>query len=323
MALSYEYSIGSIRVKEKSLLNKAELEQLLSCHSLDSLCAMLIDKGFGNGKSIGEILADAEARMWEYIRRIAPDFKIFTPFILENDAHNFKVTLKGIMADRNFDRMLITPYTIDVKEIKHSVEKKDFSNLPQWLNKSAETAYDILAHTSDARSSDAVIDKSLMGEIVRAGESSKSEFLKKYFNMYVFYCNIKIAVRGAKAAADRNYLLNALCNVENFRKNAVIDAALKGISPLLDELSSYSEYGCDKAIKQYKLSPSAFEKYTDNLLIGIAKDYCKRTCNGAEPLLGYYLGKKAEIRSIQIIASGIRTNTDTDITRERLRETYG
>ena len=129
MALSYEYSIGSIRVKEKSLLNKAELEQLLSCHSLDSLCAMLIDKGFGNGKSIGEILADAEARMWEYIRRIAPDFKIFTPFILENDAHNFKVTLKGIMADRNFDRMLITPYTIDVKEIKHAVEKKDFSKL--------------------------------------------------------------------------------------------------------------------------------------------------------------------------------------------------
>ena len=56
MALSYEYSIGSIRVKEKSLLNKAELEQLLSCHSLDSLCAMLIDKGFGNAKALVKYL---------------------------------------------------------------------------------------------------------------------------------------------------------------------------------------------------------------------------------------------------------------------------
>ena len=42
-----------------------------------------------------------------------------------------------------------------------------------------------------------------------------------------------------------------------------------------------------------------------------------------DPLIGYYLGSDAEKKVIHIIASGIRTNTDTDSIRERLREIYG
>ena len=40
-------------------------------------------------------------------------------------------------------------------------------------------------------------------------------------------------------------------------------------------------------------------------------------------LIGEIIEMHGDKASIQIIASGIRTNTDTDITRERLRETYG
>ena len=42
-----------------------------------------------------------------------------------------------------------------------------------------------------------------------------------------------------------------------------------------------------------------------------------------EPLIGYYLGVEAEKKVIHIIASGIRTGSDTEIIRERLREIYG
>ena len=55
----------------------------------------------------------------------------------------------------------------------------------------------------------------------------------------------------------------------------------------------------------------------------MAKESCKHASEGAEPLLGYYLGCEAEKKVIHIIASGIRTKTDTDTIRERLREIYG
>ena len=55
----------------------------------------------------------------------------------------------------------------------------------------------------------------------------------------------------------------------------------------------------------------------------MAKESCKRSSEGAEPLIGYYLGSEAEKKVIHIISSGIRTNTDKETIRERLREIYG
>ena len=55
----------------------------------------------------------------------------------------------------------------------------------------------------------------------------------------------------------------------------------------------------------------------------LAKESCKRASEGAEPMLGYYLGEEAQKKVLHIISSGINTATDTDIIRERLREIYG
>ena len=76
-------------------------------------------------------------------------------------------------------------------------------------------------------------------------------------------------------------------------------------------------------MERLKASPTAFEKYVDDRLMMLAKENCKRASEGAEPLLGYYLGEEAEKKALNIIYSGIKTNTDRDTVRERLREIYG
>ena len=110
---------------------------------------------------------------------------------------------------------------------------------------------------------------------------------------------------------------------EGFRKDALIAAAVKGIDALVTELSKIPDYDCKKALEAYKESPSAFERWVDNRLILLAKESCKRAGEGAEPLLGYYLGSEIEKKVIHIIQSGVRTKTDADTIRERLREIYG
>lgn len=323
MALSYEFSIGSVRAKEKSLFSGSDIEQLLACKSTDELCRLLNDKGYGQGNTIDEIISSHSNDIWDYLRSIAPDFEIFSPFIIQNDIHNLKVVLKGIMADRRYDDLLIKPYTIESDILKNAVENRKFSLLPEWLSKPADEAYEVLAHTGDARMSDAILDTAIMQRILELSVKFKSEFLKNYFNTLVFYNNIKIAIRSSRTGTSKDYLLKALCEVDEFRKSAVISSALKGSDYLLDELAKYSEYDCKTAIEEYKNSPSAFERFVDNKLIKMAKESCKRVSEGAEPLLGYYLGAEAEKKVIHIIASGIKTNTDTDIIRERLREIYG
>lgn len=323
MALSYEYSIGSVRAREKSLLNSSDIEQMLSYNSDKELLRFLIDKGYGEGSDIDEVISSHTKDVWDYLESTAPDFSIFNLFLIQNDAHNLKVVLKSIMADKRHDELLISPNTIDIETIKKAVEHKKFGVLPEWLVEPSAQAYDIIARKADAKECDAVIDKAVMERMVKLAKEVGSEFVVKYINTFVFYNNIKIAVRSSRTGTSAEFLNCSLCEVDDFRMKSVISAAVKGIDYLLDELSKYSEYGCDAAMEQYKLSPTAFERYVDDKLTLMAKECCKRSSEGAEPLIGYYLGCEAEKKVIHIISSGIKTNTSKDNIRERLREIYG
>ena len=323
MALSYEYSIGSVRVREKSLLNSSDIEQMTGFKSESELLRFLTDKGYGDGKSIDEVIDSHSRSVWDYLEATAPDFGIFDLFIIQNDAHNLKVILKSIMADKRHDDLLIKPVTIDTDVMKKAVEGRNFSLLPDWLVASAREAYDIIARKADARECDAVIDKAVMERMLVMSEKLGSRFAVEYIKTLVFYNNIKIALRSARTDADAEFLNKAFCGVDDFRKASVTAAVLKGGEYLLDELSKYSEYDCSKAIEQFKISPAAFERFVDDKLTLMAKECCKRSGEGAEPLIGYYLGSEAEKKVIHIISSGIRTATDKDKIRERLREIYG
>lgn len=323
MAKSYEYSIGSVRAKETSLFTSSEVEQMLGCSDEAQLVRYLNDKGYGEGDTIDEVISDNTAKMWDYIKSVAPDFSIFNPFFYLNDIHNLKTVLKGTMSGRDYNALLLNPSTIDFDTLKTAVENRKFSLLPQWLSDEADSAYEVLAYTKDARLSDAVMDKAVMEEMLEAGERSGSEFLNNYFKTTVFYSNIKIAIRSAKIGTTEDFLRRALCEVDEFRMTTIIKAAVKGIDNLVDTLEKFTEYELNKAIEAYRLSPSAFEKFVDNKLILMAKEGCKRASSGPEPLMGYYLGCEAEKKVIHIIASGLRTKTDSEIIRERLREIYG
>ncbi len=323
MSLSYEFSIGSVRAKEKSLLTSSDIEQLLSSKNEEELINQLIDKGYGEGKDINEIINDHTDKTWEYLRGVAPDFNIFKPFLIQNDIHNLKVILKGTMSARKYEHLLMSPATIDIDIMKKAVEGRKGSLLPAWLGEASDKAYDLITHKGDARESDAVIDCAAMKYMLELSSEYKSEFLKDYFNTLVFYNNIKIAIRCSKTGAGRDFLEDALCEVKDFRHATVINAVLKGFDYLIDELAKFSEYGCSKAIEEFKRSPSLFERFVDNKLIIMAKESCKRTSEGAEPILGYYLANESEKKVIHIIASGIRTKSGSETIRERLREIYG
>lgn len=323
MALSYEFSIGSVRAKENSLFSHSDIENMLGCKSIDELCRFLNDKGYGDGNTVEEILSNHTKDMWNYLKSIAPDYDIFVPFLCQNDIHNLKAILKGTMVSRDYKNLLISPCTVSTDILITAVENRKFSLLPDWLASDADNAYEIIAHNRDARMSDAVLDKAVMKEMLNSAKKIGSEFITEYFNTIVFYNNIKIAIRSARTGTDREFLEQALCNVDGFNKTAVINSALKGSDALIDTLSKYSNYDCNKAIDAYKKSPSEFEKFVDDRLITKTKEFCKRSSEGAEPLMGYMIGCETEKKVIHIIACGIRTNSDADKIRERLREIYG
>ncbi len=322
MALAYEFSIGSVRAREKHFLSSSDLEQMLVMDEA-SLIAFLKDKGYGEGASVEEILEDHTAKMWKYIRTVAPDFDVFLPFFLQNDIHNLKTILKGVLNEKDYRALLLSPCTIDYKTMVKAVEEKRFFLLPPWLEKAAQEAYKMLAQTKDARFSDAFIDRAVMEQMLMEGKRTDSSLLREYLNALVFYTNVKIALRASAAKASRNYMETALCTCDGFEKSTVIAKAMadeKGLRKYLEKLSAFD---CFRAMACYERSPSEFEKFVDNYLLLQAKRFGRYSSEGADPLFGYYIGCEYEKKALLIIASGVRTRISPEIIRERLRETYG
>ena len=323
MALSYEFSIGSVRARENSLLKSSDIEQMLNMKNEEELIRFLKDKGFGDGNDTEAIIADNTQKMWKFIHSVAPDADIFEPFYLQNDIHNLKTVLKGMLSDTDYRALLLSPYTIDPVAIRKALENNRFDTLPPWLAEPAEMAYRLLTRTGDARLSDAVIDKAALGKMLEAGKASHSVFLEDYFRIYVFYANVKTAIRAARIRSSQNYLETALCKCDGFDTETVIKKALSSKDALFKYLSSLSIYDCKEAMAHFEKSPCEFEKFVENKLIALARKECRISCRGPEALFGYYLGCQAQCQAVHIIASGIVTQTSPDKIRERLRETYG
>lgn len=323
MALSYEFSIGSVRAKECSLFSAADIEQMLALGSEEELFRFLSDKGYGDGDTVDELLEDNTRRMWSYLRSIAPDMEIFSPFMRSNDIHNFKTVLKGMMSGRDTDDMILEPGTISVGVMKEAVESRRFDRLPQWLSEAADQSYNLLAQTKDARLSDALIDRAYLSRLQTDAQETKTPFLAEYFRATTFYADIKLLIRAARTSASRDYLERAVCPVEGLDKPQAVKKALSGSDALLKYLSSIQAYSCYRAIEAYNSSPSEFERYVDNYLMQLTRKSCRYGIEGAQPMLGYYLACENERKIIHIIAGGIRTKTPPEKIRERLRETYG
>ena len=321
--MEYEFSIGSVKAREKRLLSSSDIEQMLALKSEKELVRFLKDKAFGDGETVDELIASNTEIMWKYVKSVAPDMNLFEPFFIQNDVHNLKTVLKGTMSDRDYDNLLIKPCMTDEKTLVWAVENRRFDKLPEWLASAADTAYGLLAETKDARLSDAVIDKAVMQKLISESKKIKSVFLRKYIERLVFFAEVKIALRAAKTSSTETYLEQALCECDGLDIQKLIKATVSGEKALIKYLEKINVHDCSKAVALYQKSPSEFEKFVDDGTMKIARELCRHSSIGPEPLLGYCMGCEFDRKTVNIISGGIKTKTSPDKIRERLRVSYG
>lgn len=321
---SVGFAIGNLRARENKLLRKNDMSQFVAAGSTDELAKLLRDKGIGKTETadVPLLLSEETEQMWKYITEYAPDENAFAPFICENDFHNYKAVLKGVIRGREYKDLLILPASVELSVLEKSVKEKRFDVLPEYMRNSAKEAYDILAKSGDSQLADCIIDAGCMEAQRNLALKSKNLIIKDLITVTVFYKNIKAALRAAKSGRNAQFLDYALTETGVIPKDRLIKAALSGEEEILKLLSKETNVGGAGAVKAYKKSPGEFEKYADDKLISVAGK-CKFVTIGVEPLIGYMLAKKAEIMDLRIVYSGVKTGQAPEKTLERLRELYG
>ena len=321
---SVGFAIGNLRARENRLLKKNDLSGFAAASNVTELARMLRDKGIGktDNADVPTLLHEDAEEMWKYLADNAPDTAAFAPFLCENDFHNYKAVLKGLIRGREYESLLILPASVELPVLEKAVKEKRFDLLPDYMQKPAAEAYEVLVQSGDSQLADCIIDAGCMSAQTLLAEKSKNTVIKDLITVSVFYKNIKAALRAAKTGRSAQFIESTLTETGVVSKKAMVTAALGGEEKVLELLGKAVTVGGVEAAEAYKKSPGDFEKYADNRLLSTAKR-CKYITIGIEPLIGYMLARKAQITDLQIIYSGVKTGQGSDKTLERLRELYG
>ena len=128
---SVGFAIGNLRARENRLLKSGDLNQLAAAKSTDELAKMLADRGIGatDTADVPRLLSEETEKLWEYVTENAPDMSAFEPFLYENDFHNYKSVLKGVVSGREYAELLILPATVEISVIERAVKDKHFDLL--------------------------------------------------------------------------------------------------------------------------------------------------------------------------------------------------
>lgn len=322
---SYGFAIGSLRVRENSLLRRTDLSHMIASENTEQLARLMYDKGIGHGadsNDIPDMLKSENGILWEYITDIAPDLSYFLPFYYENDFHNLKAVLKALLKGFDYKNLVITPSTVDTELIAKAIRDDRFDILPDFMSAVAKEAYEILTRTQDAQICDGIIDAACMRLQLECVNSLKSDVIGKIIKTTVFYNNIKIALRSAKAKKTSEFLSMALVEDGFIPKKQLINAALAGVDKVLELLSKVDAVSGSQAAELYQNAPWRLEKFADELILKIALD-CRSITMGIEPVVAYMIIKLNEIKNLRIIYSGVKTGQSINITEERLRDVNG
>lgn len=326
MPKSYGFAIGNLRARENTLLKQSDLIRLSSSADAGELAAVLRERGAADrslNESLPQLLAKSETELWNYLEEIAPSREVFEPFLAENDFHNLKAALKALVRDVPADGYFVYPAPTDTAVIERAVKEKNFGLLPEYMRPSAQRAYDALLSGSDPRLCDAVIDRACRNYQLSSvkAKSYRCPLGRKIIEASVLLDNIKAALRCAETKMNGAFTEEVLADTEYPSASALKEAALGGTERLLSFLTDCGGTVA-AAAEAYKKSPSDFERFSDDTLTEISRA-AKFITLGSEPVLGYYMARKAEIKNLRIIYCGIKTGKSPEQISERLRVLYG
>ncbi len=317
----YAYAVACVRAKEPELLTKSFIERLADASSFDDTKKILIDRGFlqfQKNSDISAALSDYMSEVWDFLFDITPDKDALQFLIIKNDFHNLKALIKGYISGDDGRKYCISPCVLDIDNLYDAIVKKDFENLPYWLEDVAKKAYEILTSTMDGQIFDMYVDLSSLKVMKKFSVLAKCNLAKDITELFVALTNIKISVRLAGTTKGNSFLDNAFCPCDTLDISELKKAVIKGRNDILSYIQT-TKYGeiCDSISK----SVTDFEIQCDNMFIELL-DSARYISVGPEPLICYYYAKELEWKMLRIVISGKYIGIPAQAIRERICELY-
>lgn len=316
-----------IRAMENRLLTKERMDRMLEARTNDEAVKILSECGYGDfGQPtpaiIEERLAEARAAVYQDLRTALPDPRLLDVFRAKYDYHNAKVLIKSEAMNTDETRLLVEGGRYAPAALREAYQKEDLRACNEQFRAAVVEARETLAVTGDPQAADLILDKAYFSELAAIAEETDSRFLRGYVKLSIDAANLRSAVRAQRMERGADFLSQVLVPGGNVSEKSVASAGTNELAALFagGPLAEAATLGAALTAGGSG-HLTAFERLCDNALTGYLTQ-ARRIPFGEEVPIGYLHAKEAEFTAIRIIMTGRMAGLDTEIIRERLRESY-
>lgn len=319
----YAYSFGVVKELERSLLTKDKFDRLIEAKDIDELFKLLIETAYSEAtaENFESVLNKELKKVYLTLSKFAPDKQFIELFFLEYDFHNLKVLLKAKLQEKIGVEELFVELGEIGKEKMSAFLRLELSEIIKQLGDYSEIIQEIenkFAQIKDPRIIENILDRALFEKMY--SYTNDNELLKEIVAIYADIANFKIAVRSKNLVRAKDLIVFVPHGKVSAKEAGTFYE--RGLEYFIKELTKYYEKIIPQALEYYEKWRSwlLLEKLADDYIIKKLRE--RSFYVGVEPLIGYLLAKKTEIKLLRMLIVGKLANLDIAKIKAQWRELY-
>jgi len=325
----YLFACAELEAKESEFLDKSKIDRMLKSKNLKEFIKNLGDTVYSgysgeleSSRDFEKVIAGEYAKIGDFLSRRLKSSHLAAGEILffEEVLHNLKIIFKSIILDKDFEELFI-PLFYSYGSLKKAIKEGKYNGLSKSVSATFRFVSEMIdkKEEKDYRIMEFEIEKFYLSEVFRSVEELNSNLIRDYIKHVIDILNIKNIYRS-------NYLEEELGLSYFLHDNGFLPVDLmlefrdKGPDVFLKNMkkTDYADIvvrGADALDSERTFS--YFEKEEDLFYVNILEPL-KYTTSNIEKIFKFFLRKKMELKSLNIIFTGTLYSVDIKEIKDRI-----
>lgn len=319
-----------VRIAEKSLLTKDQLNRLAETDSIEELNRILAETSYQAAVSKltdpedYEVMLDQTLKdLYAFAYDASPEPKIVDLFALRYVSHNLKVLAKELLQKTDLSKLYVPIGDLPIEALKEAEETGTLHREGPY-GEALQKILDDYRDKKDPGRIDALADRFYAERLSAIAAEVNVPVITQYAQDMVDLYNLMALFRAKRAEYPLDAYQETVLTGGNLYMPQLYSRYFEPIEQIAQSLYSMKIGDAVKhGLAQYEATGrlSSFEQQAENHFMRLAQG-SKMISYGPEVILSYLISKETEIKNLRILYVSKRNKMSQDFTRERLRLTY-
>ncbi len=326
----YAYAVARVRALENYLLDRANIERLISAEDGTRALSILRNTEYAeafntieNSFDFEDGLSNELNKTLNFLEALSPEKHYIHLLRIPHDFYNLKILLEtkysGEPVDEPFSKLGLVP----LENLQLMIEGK-WIDAPKYLKEASQQVIMEMERVEEGSDNGEVfqisqiIDKIMWKYLTSESKKNKNTFLITYYQKQIDLINIHTFIRLTHAQSETNYLHQMLFDDGSISKDFFLKLFTKSWD-IFSEIKGYQDLVMDGWAEERLFWK--YEVVSDNHILNYLKQ-ANLIFFGPEPLIRYYLLKEMETNLLRIVFVAKLNHLSENKIRMRLRANY-